>query len=281
MWPMKLISDYVDNFNPFEKTNTDVRKYATLALYIILFGVGGIGFFAFWSGRDPRGYWRLLLFGMSWLIVSFIPASNLLLPVGFVVAERVLYTPSMGFTVLLTVVFAVLYERYPRVSVAIAVIILAIFSSQLIQRNYDWSDSNRLWSSALQVCPQSARVQYSHAGQLISNGKFTEALPHLKLAMDIDPDEPAVYFWLAKAKLNLNHKGEALAAAAQAFLLQPYSPQTVVILREILRSLPDLKNLTGPNDPFFCECGHGTVLSGTNHKFFDHCGSLFEYTASC
>lgn len=34
------------------------------------------------------------------MIFPFIPASNLLFPVGFVVAERVLYTPSLGFTLL-------------------------------------------------------------------------------------------------------------------------------------------------------------------------------------
>jgi hypothetical protein len=34
-------------------------------------------------------------------IVPFIPASNLFFPTGFVVAERVLYLPSMGFLLLI------------------------------------------------------------------------------------------------------------------------------------------------------------------------------------
>jgi hypothetical protein len=34
------------------------------------------------------------------MALPFIPASNLFFPVGFVVAERVLYVPSMGFCIL-------------------------------------------------------------------------------------------------------------------------------------------------------------------------------------
>lgn len=34
------------------------------------------------------------------MVLPFLPASNLFFPVGFVVAERVLYIPSMGFCLL-------------------------------------------------------------------------------------------------------------------------------------------------------------------------------------
>lgn len=44
----------------------------------------------------------LLLVALSWTVVPFLPASNLLFPVGFVVAERVLYLPSMGFCLLVS-----------------------------------------------------------------------------------------------------------------------------------------------------------------------------------
>lgn len=42
--------------------------------------------------------------GLALLIFPFIPASNLFFPVGFVVAERVLYLPSAGFIVLLILI---------------------------------------------------------------------------------------------------------------------------------------------------------------------------------
>ena len=43
---------------------------------------------------------QVLLMGLSLLVLPFIPATNLFFYVGFVVAERILYIPSMGFCLL-------------------------------------------------------------------------------------------------------------------------------------------------------------------------------------
>jgi hypothetical protein len=42
-------------------------------------------------------FFPVSVFSVLTLTLPFLPASNLLFPVGFVVAERVLYLPSMGF----------------------------------------------------------------------------------------------------------------------------------------------------------------------------------------
>ena len=42
---------------------------------------------------------------ITWLILPFIPAANLFFPVGFVVAERILYLPSMGFSLIVALGF--------------------------------------------------------------------------------------------------------------------------------------------------------------------------------
>jgi len=42
-----------------------------------------------------------LIMGYVLMVAPFVPASNLFFPVGFVIAERVLYLPSGGFTVLI------------------------------------------------------------------------------------------------------------------------------------------------------------------------------------
>ena len=47
----------------------------------------------------------------SLLVLPFIPASNLFFPVGFVVAERILYTPSMGFSMLVALGFQILLDN--------------------------------------------------------------------------------------------------------------------------------------------------------------------------
>ena len=56
--------------------------------------------------RTPDLLWFVfLLQSLALMALPFIPASNLFFPVGFVVAERVLYAPSMGFCLLVALGF--------------------------------------------------------------------------------------------------------------------------------------------------------------------------------
>jgi len=50
------------------------------------------------------------------LVLPFLPASNLLFRVGFVIAERNLYLPSTGFVMLVTLGMAKLARRHFTVS---------------------------------------------------------------------------------------------------------------------------------------------------------------------
>ena len=47
-------------------------------------------------GMDSKVFIAAML-----LLIPFIPASNVFVTVGFAIAERVLYTPSMGFAIII------------------------------------------------------------------------------------------------------------------------------------------------------------------------------------
>ena len=53
----------------------------------------------------------VLLVSLSLSALPFLPASNLFFPVGFVVAERVLYLPSMGFCLVVAHGFHLMYDE--------------------------------------------------------------------------------------------------------------------------------------------------------------------------
>ena len=53
---------------------------------------------------------RVVLFSLSMIMIPFLPASNLLFPVGFVVAERILYIPSMGLCILVPFGISILFH---------------------------------------------------------------------------------------------------------------------------------------------------------------------------
>ena len=51
-----------------------------------------------------------MTFSLAVFIIPFLPASNLFLPVGFVVAERILYIPSMGLCILVPLGISILFR---------------------------------------------------------------------------------------------------------------------------------------------------------------------------
>ena len=87
---------------------------------------------------------KIVLMGVVMIMFPFLPASNLFFPVGFVVAERVLYLPSMGFCVLVALGFKLLLQRAKNSKILCKFIlaflgyILVMHSVKTLHRNRDW-----------------------------------------------------------------------------------------------------------------------------------------------
>ena len=71
------------------------------------------------------------MFSLSLMLIPFLPATNLLVRVGFVVAERVLYLPSAGYCLLIALGVWSLVNRAGRKATAVigtTVILVVCFS---------------------------------------------------------------------------------------------------------------------------------------------------------
>lgn len=114
--------------------------------------------------------------GVAMMVIPFIPASNLVAYVGFVVAERVLYIPSLGFCLLVGHGFVILLEKLgdkrSRKNVAFLltmtlILILITLAGRTIVRNRDWKSEEDLYRSGISVNPAkgkyfaSLKINYS------------------------------------------------------------------------------------------------------------------------
>lgn len=97
---------------------------------------------------------------MGFLVIPFLPASNVVFYVGFVIAERILYLPSVGLC--LTVGAAVAaahriarrYSRNHARGILVATfVVLALMATKTFLRNADWHDEESLYRSALSINP--------------------------------------------------------------------------------------------------------------------------------
>lgn len=101
---------------------------------------------------------NIVVLSLSLLIIPFVPATNLFFYVGFVIAERVLYIPSMGFCLLITVGARALYVKVQKqflkslIFYATATLIV-FYGLKTAIRNGDWQNEEMLYRSGIKVNP--------------------------------------------------------------------------------------------------------------------------------
>ncbi|KAM9327318.1 protein O-mannosyl-transferase TMTC2-like [Pholidichthys leucotaenia] len=121
---------------------------------------------------------NLVLFSLGILSLPFIPATNLFFYVGFVIAERVLYIPSIGFCFLVAAGARTLYvklrTRSCRAALLCLCMVLVLMNGlRTVQRNKDWSNEENLYKSGINVNPAKA---WGNLGNVLKNqGKMAEA----------------------------------------------------------------------------------------------------------
>ena len=90
LWPVQLSFDWsMDAVTPISNWS-DPRNVVTLSFYVMI---------SYTIAQTTKN--RQLLQALALVVIPFIPASNMFFYVGFVVAERVLYLPSIGFCLIL------------------------------------------------------------------------------------------------------------------------------------------------------------------------------------
>ena len=113
------------------------------------------------GGQDGGGSFDLTVIALSMLVLPFIPATNLFFYVGFVVAERVLYIPSMGYCLLFAIGYQLIDQRLVKFNQrrrrvilrASLVVLVLFFSARTVVRNQDWLTEESLYRSGISINP--------------------------------------------------------------------------------------------------------------------------------
>lgn len=151
VWPATLASDYAyRQITPVSWT--DPLALAGLALAAILVAL---------AVRMRRSR-PVVAFLIGFFFVALLPTSNLLLPIGSIMAERFLYLPLVGFAGGMAVAIPLVLRR-PRLAAVLSSCIVLAYCGRTALRNRDWQDSLTLWSSAVAAVPQSFRAHQSLA----------------------------------------------------------------------------------------------------------------------
>ena len=141
IWPRKLSADYSYSQIPLAHGSLwDWIAWIAIAAIVFLIGV---------AFRRQRMIFFFACFGF----LNLLPASNLLFPIGTVMAERLLYLPLVGWLACLVL----LVERFRRTEVAVAVIVAA-FAIRTWVRNLDWKDDLTMARAGVAASPNSFKT---------------------------------------------------------------------------------------------------------------------------
>ncbi|GFR19311.1 protein O-mannosyl-transferase TMTC3, partial [Trichonephila clavata] len=217
LFPHYLCCDWTMSTIPLVTNLWDIRNFATVAIYISLFYI----LKAIVKLDDDIK--MAVLMSVLLVVIPFLPASNLLFPVGFVVAERVLYIPSMGFCMLVAQGWSILFERRSSRYWAIFGItfVLAIGACKTISRNNDWQTEYTLYKSSLSVNQRNGKL-FNNMGQVLESfNRPEEALHHYENARRIEPNDVRSYLNIGRVLTNLRRYKEAEETYRKAQILLP------------------------------------------------------------
>ncbi len=229
LFPRDLCCDWTMGTVPLIAGWSDPRNLFTLIFYAV---IGALGIYAIREKGDRAKFVGLAL---SISVISFLPASNLFFPVGFVVAERILYTPSMGFCVLAAIAFKAAAERYPRAARLLLGLVLILYGVKTVHRNFDWRNEYTLFSAGLKVTTKNAKLWNNVGHALEGENRFGEALNYFQQASRVQPDDIGAHINVGRTQVNLGNFEAAEEAYKKALT---YFPQPIKGTRYTSRLAP-------------------------------------------
>jgi tetratricopeptide (TPR) repeat protein len=148
-----------------------------------------------WRGRAKAPAVALCVAGYALL---FAPASNFVLPIGTIMADRLAYAPSI-FTCLLA---ASLLARIasPGVRTTAAAVLVAALAVASFRAARAWKDDLTLGFAQVRTAPESAKAHGNLGDALRLAGRFAEAVPEYQRSIDIYPYRPKPYQGLAQCR---------------------------------------------------------------------------------
>ncbi|CAI6365923.1 unnamed protein product [Macrosiphum euphorbiae] len=214
VWPQVLSYDWSMDAVPRIESVADPRNVATVLFYAALAAVARA------SVRRKR---TAVAVAAAVSVASYVPASNALFYVGFVVAERVLYIPSVGYCLLVGCSAAALAKatsgRRSAIVYALYAVTVATYGLRTVLRNRDWHDEESLYRSGIQVNPPKS---YGNLGSILSSqGRTNEAEMAYRSALKHRPNMADVHYNLGNLLRNNKNYDEAILSYRSAINFRP------------------------------------------------------------
>nr|XP_045585958.1 protein O-mannosyl-transferase TMTC1-like [Procambarus clarkii] len=206
--PWRLAHDWQTGAIPLLTSPADPRNLATLLFYAALVLI----LRAACLTKCQEG--RPVLLGLALLVLPFLPATNLLFSVGFVVAERILYLPRAGLRTL---------PNNAKMHYNFANLQKDLGNTELAKHHY--AEAIRLWPTHSSA--------HNNLGTLVTNA--SEAEQHFWLALEAHPRHARAFYNLASLRLQQGRVEEAVVLLEESLRCDATNRDVVSTLAGLYR----------------------------------------------
>jgi tetratricopeptide (TPR) repeat protein len=223
-FPLTLSSDYSFNQVPVVASVFDPRLVVVTAVLVLL---------ALALVASLRRAPALVVAGL-FFFVPLAATANILVVIGTIKAERLLYLPSFGWCLVVGWLVTQLARRRRPLALGALGIMLCLFAARSWVRNADWRDESTAHAVAVRTAPASAKTHYNRARDLIGQRRLDEAIHHLRRSLAIYPEWSAAQANLGGALALTGNLSEASTHLAVAARLDPASAVIRANLSQVL-----------------------------------------------
>lgn len=216
-WPSELNPHYGPTTFP---SGALAWSVATMAVLVLALGAG------IWLARKND---RRMLVAIAWIVVAFLPASNILVPTGQILAERTLYVPSIGFALLVALVLDALWDRaqsdnrWRIVKSAVTVLLIALVvvaASRTRRWTEVWKNHETLFAQMIAADSAGYRGYWLSGLEARGKGRSDDALSLLGHAYTLYPRDRGLMIDYSETLLR-NGQPERAASVASGLMSSP------------------------------------------------------------
>jgi hypothetical protein len=232
-WPAHLSADYSPRVIELV-TGPSFEIFGSVA---ILVGVGGLA----WTVRRTA---PAATFAVLWTAIALMIPSNLVVPTGFVLAERTLFMASGGVMLALGAVAAHFRRSWPELpqqarttvlATIAAVIALGVGASAFRQRV--WRDDDTLFAQTVVDAPASYKAHLAYAAMLFEKHQRKAAFEEIGLAHALFPNDIDVLQYAAENYSTVEGCRFAIGLYARVLSVEPRRAETRVGLVQCLTAM--------------------------------------------
>lgn len=195
-----------------------LRWRRTAAAWPLAGGVGG--------PARPADSRPVIAFAIAWIVVSYIPVSNIPVVLPTVRAERFWYFPAIGSAILLGIGFAKALRAarkkwlFPIVAAALALFFgFQCFAAR--RHALDYANDLAFWNATRKAVPNSAKAHLNYSVMLGARGDLPSRLESNAVALRLAPQWPMASVYMGDTLCRMHRAPEALPHFLRGFSLGP------------------------------------------------------------